>query len=325
MNCFIASAFDHKDVDTIYDHAIRPVLRQLKLCPSRVDRVEHNDDIDDHIFKLIDQSQVCIADLTFARPSVYYEAGYAYGTGKPVIYIARRDHFYARTEDEAGNLKIHFDLQMKNIIPWVEPNETFKKRLRARLQHVLRPLFRSQKAESIKFVDREYFSSLSQNKRLATLVVKGRSLLRSRGFREENKTEIGPLRNYSYIVQLSRVIRSNYIQVLIPAFPAISKTYMEGLSWLWHSPKITERQKSVVRTINTFCIVPTLRHSHEHTLTSLLPSWTPLGNKIYTKQIVTHSDKRSHTVTVMFIDGILAQDDFTNRFRPIINRIAKGQ
>ena len=145
MNCFVASAFDHEDVDAIYDHAIHPVLKELKLHPFRVDRVEHNEDIDDRIFRLIDQSQLCIADLTFARPSVYYEAGYAFGSGKPVIYIARRDHFRAREDDEAGNLRVHFDLQMKNIIYWTNPNDAFRKRLRSRLKHVLRPLLRAQR------------------------------------------------------------------------------------------------------------------------------------------------------------------------------------
>ena len=107
MNCFVASAFHHHDVDTIYDLAIRPVLKELKIRPLRVDRVEHNDDIDDRIFRLIGQSQLCIADLTHARPSVYYEAGYAFGGGKPVIYIAREirgHHTGFRLSGRSGNL-----------------------------------------------------------------------------------------------------------------------------------------------------------------------------------------------------------------------------
>jgi hypothetical protein len=31
MICFIASAFDHDDVDSIYQLAIRPVLKSLKI------------------------------------------------------------------------------------------------------------------------------------------------------------------------------------------------------------------------------------------------------------------------------------------------------
>ena len=53
MKCFIASAFDHADVDAIFNKAITPVLGELKIKKLRVDRVEHNDDIDDKIFSLI--------------------------------------------------------------------------------------------------------------------------------------------------------------------------------------------------------------------------------------------------------------------------------
>lgn len=68
MNCFVASAFDHDDVDAVYDRAIRPVLREFNVRPFRVDRVEHNDDIDDRIFQLIERSDLCIADLTYGGP-----------------------------------------------------------------------------------------------------------------------------------------------------------------------------------------------------------------------------------------------------------------
>src|SRR4051794_41012901 len=125
LKCFVASAFDHEDVDAIYAQAIIPVLKKLGCTPVRVDCVEHNDDIDDKIFNLIDGCEFCIADLTFARPSVYYEAGYAFGTGRPAIYIARSDHFRQRDDDEYGNFRVHFDLQMKNIIGWTTPNTAF--------------------------------------------------------------------------------------------------------------------------------------------------------------------------------------------------------
>ena len=41
--------------------------------------INMNDDIDDKIFALLNSSHLCIADLTHARPSVYYEAGVLHG------------------------------------------------------------------------------------------------------------------------------------------------------------------------------------------------------------------------------------------------------
>src|ERR1043165_9807243 len=125
MKCFVASAFGHDDVDAIYDDCIVLILKKLSVVPLRVDRVDHNEDIDNKIFELLDSADFVIADLTYARPSVYYEAGYAAGKSKPVIYIAKRDHFKARDNDPHGNYRVHFDLQMKNIISWSEPDRTF--------------------------------------------------------------------------------------------------------------------------------------------------------------------------------------------------------
>lgn len=137
LKCFVASALDYPDVDAIYDRAIRQVIKDLKIGVYRVDRVDHNDDIDDRIFAMLDDSDLCIADLTYARPSVYYEAGYAFGGDKPVVYIARKDHLDKKAED---NRRVHFDLQMKNIIAWTSPDEAFKQKLRRRVQLVTAPV-----------------------------------------------------------------------------------------------------------------------------------------------------------------------------------------
>ena len=112
MKCFIASAFGHEDVDVIYDSCVVPTLRKLSVTPLRVDRVEHNEEIDNKIFELLDSSDFVIADLTYARPSVYYEAGYATGKPIPVIYTVKSDHFAKHIDDPYGNFRVHFDIQI---------------------------------------------------------------------------------------------------------------------------------------------------------------------------------------------------------------------
>jgi nucleoside 2-deoxyribosyltransferase len=169
MKCFIASAFGHDDVDAIYDRCIVPVLRKLSVTPLRVDRVEHNEDIDNKIFKLLDSADLAIADLTYARPSVYYEAGYAAGKSKPVVYIAKRDHFKARDDDPYGNFRVHFDLQMKNIISWTEPDRAFSDRLLERVRHILRPLEHANRQNLKLEVERSEFNRLPVYERLGIL------------------------------------------------------------------------------------------------------------------------------------------------------------
>jgi hypothetical protein len=132
-------AFGHADADAIYA-TIQKALKPMSIKTFRVDRIEHNDDIDKRIIAEIEAADFVLADLTYARPSVYFEAGYAQRV-IPVIYIARRDHFRDKPEDPNGNLRVHFDLQMRNIIAWSSgPDRIFPKRLKARIRKVIAPL-----------------------------------------------------------------------------------------------------------------------------------------------------------------------------------------
>lgn len=169
LKCFVASAFGRSDVDNVYEKLIRPTLRLLKVVVSRVDRVDHNEDIDAKIFELLNTADFCIADLTYARPSVYYEAGHATGSKKPVIFIARKDHFKARDDDPQGNLRVHFDLQMKNIIAWGGSPADFTKKLSKRVRLVTEPLVKSLLSDNKKSRETEQFLALSQRQRLQTL------------------------------------------------------------------------------------------------------------------------------------------------------------
>lgn len=160
MHCFVATAFDRPDVDRIYDKAVRNVLKELSITPLRVDRHEHNDDIDDKIMELMRRADFCIADLTYARPSAYFEAGYMAST-KSVIYIVRQDHFRQRDDDIEGNRAVHFDLKMKNIIGWKEPDAAFRKRLKARINKVLKPLIASKTKRELQSALQDNFRRLS--------------------------------------------------------------------------------------------------------------------------------------------------------------------
>jgi nucleoside 2-deoxyribosyltransferase len=139
------------------------------VTPLRVDRVKHNEDIDNKIFELLDAADFVIADLTYARPSVYYEAGYAAGKSKSVIYIAKRDHFKAHDDDPYGNFRVHFDLQMKNIISWTNPDRIFSDKLIERVRLILRPLERANRQNLELETERSEFNRLPMYERLRIL------------------------------------------------------------------------------------------------------------------------------------------------------------
>jgi nucleoside 2-deoxyribosyltransferase len=147
LRCFVAMAFDHEDTDRVYGR-IAAALLSMGITPIRVDRIEHNDDIDKRIITEIESADFVLADLTYARPSVYFEAGYAQRSA-PVIYTARRDHFRAKDNDPDGNFRVHFDLQMKNIIAWTnETDAQFIMRLKARINKVIVPIVKGLNADT---------------------------------------------------------------------------------------------------------------------------------------------------------------------------------
>lgn len=166
LNCFIASAFGYDDVDLIFDNVIKPVLKELKIKAIRIDRINHNDKIDDKIIELIKECDFGIVDLTYARPSAYFEAGFIEGMGKKVIYISRKDHFKQKDSDTKGNEKIHFDLITKNIIGWAQPNEMLKKQLKSRVGLVIKPLIFQLQKTSEESIFKRQFESLSLSNRL---------------------------------------------------------------------------------------------------------------------------------------------------------------
>lgn len=184
LRAFVAMRIGHAETDALFRKSLSPALRAVGLTPVRIDKLEHNDDIDDRILAEIHRSDVVITDLTFARPSAYFEAGYASGMDKPVIYTARADHFHAKDEDPLGNLRVHFDLQMKNIISWSNTDSaTFRSRLERRLRFVLGPLVRARQAEKAAADARAAFARLPVSRRLEAISDEIESAFRAMGYR----------------------------------------------------------------------------------------------------------------------------------------------
>jgi hypothetical protein len=161
LNCFIACAFGKHDVDNIYKNAISKVLNELNINPLRVDKIDFLGKIDSKIINLIKQSDFCISDLSYARPSVYFEAGFTEGLSKKVIYTVRNDHFSLKTKDINENFRIHFDKITENIIGWKSPNKNFKNKLKKRINFVILPIKQKLKEQEISENEKNKFNRLS--------------------------------------------------------------------------------------------------------------------------------------------------------------------
>lgn len=104
---FIAMWFD-SSLSEIYEKGFHKAIRDSGYEPMKIDLKEHNNKIDDEIISEIRNSAFLVADFTGHRGGVYFEAGFAYGLGIPVIWTCR--------QDDIGNL--HFDTRQYNHIDW---------------------------------------------------------------------------------------------------------------------------------------------------------------------------------------------------------------
>jgi hypothetical protein len=108
--CFVAMWFD-PSVQRAYDEGFAPGIRAAGYKPFRVDEANTNQGISDRILAEIRTSEFVVADFTGQRQSVYYEAGFARGLGREVIWCCH--------EADVGNL--HFDIKHLGHVIWKEP------------------------------------------------------------------------------------------------------------------------------------------------------------------------------------------------------------
>jgi hypothetical protein len=76
--------------------------------------------IDDQLRVALRTSRFVIADLTHGNNGSYWEAGFAEGLGRPVIYSCRESVWNDR--DEQGRRKVHFDTRHLATIIWEPEN-----------------------------------------------------------------------------------------------------------------------------------------------------------------------------------------------------------
>lgn len=110
-NVFVAMAFTDeggRPTSAGLRDTLRRTLESLNWKPNIVDEVGHNDGIMDKVIALINESRFVVAELTYQKSGVYYEAGYAKGKGLSVIHIVK----------ESDLALCHFDVKHLNIIAW---------------------------------------------------------------------------------------------------------------------------------------------------------------------------------------------------------------
>lgn len=115
-SAFMAMKFGDAEMDGIYQEHFKPAVAATGFDLRRNDELQQAGLIDDLMRIQIQQSRFLIADLTHHNNGAYWEAGYAEGLGKSVIYTCRKDVF-----DDADH-RPHFDTNHHLTVVW-QPGE----------------------------------------------------------------------------------------------------------------------------------------------------------------------------------------------------------
>ena len=130
---FLAMEFGDSALESFAKEIVKPIVKR-ELGYDLVDmRDASQAGIIDNIMRIkIRDAAFVIADLTHDNRGAYWEAGYAEGLGKPVVYICEQHKF----DDE----KTHFDTNHCTTIPWSKDkskHDIFKRNLIATLRRSL--------------------------------------------------------------------------------------------------------------------------------------------------------------------------------------------
>ena len=107
---FMAMPFGEETLDTAFASCFKPAAKLAGFDLRRLDEEPPAGLIDDRLRLEIRRSRFVVADLTNENRGVYWEAGYAEGLGKPVIYTCETGY--------SAKHKSHFDTNHHLTIPW---------------------------------------------------------------------------------------------------------------------------------------------------------------------------------------------------------------
>lgn len=147
-NVFVAMSFREcrNEFATTYKDFINNELRlkpDNKLRYIRIDEEEFKNAIIDEIKAKIKSCRFIIADLTHNRGGVYWEAGYASGLGRDVIYTVD-DKYWNKNDSSINKYEqgVHFDVSHLPIIRYTNVDDLKRKlakRINAITENILVP------------------------------------------------------------------------------------------------------------------------------------------------------------------------------------------
>ncbi len=108
----MAMQYNDTELDAIVENVFRDAVGQTGFDLSVLRDKPKAGLIDDRLRVEIQTSRFLIADVTHGNAGAYWEAGYAEGLGRPVIYTCRKEVF------DDSKSKPHFDTNHHLTVRW---------------------------------------------------------------------------------------------------------------------------------------------------------------------------------------------------------------
>lgn len=115
---FMAMKFGDATLNTVFAATFKVAARRAGYDLRKLDEEPRAGLIDDRLRLDIRRSRFTIVDLSHGNRGAYWEAGYAEGLGRPVIYTCRADVFHDKKHENHP----HFDANHYLIVPWDPAN-----------------------------------------------------------------------------------------------------------------------------------------------------------------------------------------------------------
>jgi hypothetical protein len=208
--CFVIQPFDSGKFDKRFTDVYKPAIEAAGLEAYRVDRdpsvLVPIDSIEDGIRK----ASVCLADITADNPNVWYELGFAFASGRPVVMVC---------SDERTGKKYPFDIQHRSIIPYLADSPSDFEKLKESLTTRVKALL--QKGETLqKLAEADPVATvegLSQAEIVVLAVIAGSSFSPTHGvalYGAKNDAERAGLTNMGFNIGIRRLLAKKFIEVI---------------------------------------------------------------------------------------------------------------
>jgi hypothetical protein len=123
--CFVMMAF-RPETGQLYRSLIRPAVERFGLTSLRADEIAAPGSITEQIRVAIQQSRLCVADVSGRNPNVLYEVGIAHTLGKPTVLLTQS------LDDVPFDLRVIRHIQYR-----LDALEAARASLESSIQHIL--------------------------------------------------------------------------------------------------------------------------------------------------------------------------------------------